>query len=161
VSRIVLLSLDVGFDIGRRHETYCVPERLEFARPVMRRCAGLNADEAWRQLLEECQDIPSLQLAADHHLAYRVDAVDLKNRLRDVETDRRDAVHAALLRIVVTPAATTSMALTCRWRSRPQHQKRTCLEATGGGASGASRHGHADRWLITTRSSPAPARDSR
>jgi hypothetical protein len=25
----------------------------------------------------------------------------------------------------ITPAATTSMALTCRWRSRPQHQKRS------------------------------------
>src|SRR4029077_20735010 len=87
--------------------------------------AGLNADQAWRQLLEECQDITSLQLAADHHLACRVNAVDLKNRLRDVETDRRDLVHAALLRIVVAPAATTSMALTCRWRSRPQHHDRT------------------------------------
>src|SRR6516162_4707690 len=74
---------------------------------MMRRCAGLNADEAWRQLLEECQDVTSLQLAPDDHLAYRVDAMDLKYRLRDVETDRRDPVHAALLRIVVTPAATT------------------------------------------------------
>src|SRR6516165_9929770 len=92
---------------------------------MMRRCAGFNTDEAWLQLLEECQDITSLQLAPDDHLAYRVDAVDLKNRLRDVETDRRDPVHAALLRIVVTPAATTSMALTCRWRSRPQHHCRT------------------------------------
>ena len=35
------------------------------------------------------------------------------------------AEYAALLRIVVTPAATTSMALMCRWRSRPQHQKRS------------------------------------
>src|SRR5215469_8573238 len=86
---------------------------------MMRRCAGFNTDEAWHQ------DITSLQLAPDDHLAYRVDAVDLKNRLRDVETDRRDPVHAALLRIVVTPAATTSMALTCRWRSRPQHQNPT------------------------------------
>ena len=92
---------------------------------MMRRCTGFNTDEAWHQLLEECQDITSLQLAPDDHLAYRVDAVDLKNRLRDVETDRRDPVQAALLRIVVTPAATTSMALTCRWRSRPQHQFRT------------------------------------
>src|SRR6516162_8891533 len=92
---------------------------------MMRRCAGLNVDEAWRQLLEECQDVTSLHLAPDDHLAYRVDAMDLKYRLRDVETDRRDPVHATLLRIVVTPAATTSMALTCRWRSRPQHQKRT------------------------------------
>src|SRR6516165_12532012 len=74
---------------------------------MMRRCAGFNTDEAWHQLLEECQDITSLQLAADDHPAYRVDAVDLKNRLRDVETDRRHPVHAALLRIVVTPAATT------------------------------------------------------
>src|SRR6516164_3989959 len=74
---------------------------------MMRRCAGLNADDAWRQLLEECQDVTSLQLAPDDHLAYRVDAMDLKYRLRDVETDRRDTVHAALLRIVVTPAATT------------------------------------------------------
>src|SRR6516225_7337632 len=94
---------------------------------MMRRCAGFNTDEAWHQLLEECQDITSLQLAPDDHLAYRVDAVDLKNRLRDVETDRRDPVHAALLRIVVTPAATTSMALTCRWRSRPQHHNRTSI----------------------------------
>jgi hypothetical protein len=67
--------------------------------------------------------LPCGPMAMRCHLAYRVDAVDLKNRLRDVETDRRDAVHAALLRIVVTPAATTSMALTCRWRSRPQHEK--------------------------------------
>src|SRR6516165_4505474 len=92
---------------------------------MMRRCAGFNTDEAWHQLLEECQDITSLQLAPDDHLAYRVDAVDLKNRLRDVETDRRDPVHAALLRIVVTPSATTSMALTCQWRSGPQHQELT------------------------------------
>ena len=70
---------------------------------MMRRCTGLNAYKARRQLLEECQDITSLQLAADDHLAYRVDAVDLKNRLRDVETDRRDPLHAALLQIVVTP----------------------------------------------------------
>src|SRR5262252_9865134 len=92
---------------------------------MMRRCAGFNTDEAWHQLLEERQDITSLQLAADDHVAYRVDTVDLKNRLSDVETDRRDPWHAALLRIVVTPAATTSMALTCRWRSRPQHQYQT------------------------------------
>src|SRR5215469_15120058 len=93
---------------------------------MMRRCAGFNTDEAWHQ------DITSLQLAPDDHLAYRVDAVDLKNQLRDVETDRRDPVHAALLRIVVTPAATTSMALTCRWRSRPQHQNRTWVSSQVG-----------------------------
>jgi hypothetical protein len=64
----------------------------------------LNAYEAWRQLLEERQDIASLQLAADDHVAYRVNTVDLKNRLSDVETDRRDPLHAALLRIVGHPS---------------------------------------------------------
>src|SRR4029077_12771990 len=66
-----------------------------------------NRVEAWRPRPQECQDRTSLQLGADHHLARRVNTVNLKNRLSDVETDRRDAVHAALLRIVVTPAATT------------------------------------------------------
>src|SRR5476649_2317196 len=91
---------------------------------MMRRRAGLNAHQTRRQLLEERQDITTLQLAADDHLAYRIDAVNLKNRLGNVETDCRNLLHGAILQIVVTTAATTSMALTCRWRSRPQHQKR-------------------------------------
>src|SRR5258706_2456276 len=92
---------------------------------MMRRRTGFNAYQARGQLLEERQHVASLQLAADDHLAYRVDAVNLKNRLGNVETDRRNPLHGAILQIVVTTAATTSMALTCRWRSRPQHQKRT------------------------------------
>src|SRR6516225_12120673 len=39
-----------------------------------------------------------------------------------VKTDR---LHLWLLRIVGASTAPTSMALTCRWRSRPQHQKQT------------------------------------
>src|SRR6266436_2365383 len=69
--------------------------------------------------------MPALELAADDHTACRIDAVDLKNLLGNIETNRRDRLHAHLLPIVVTPSATTSMALTCRWRSRPQHQKLT------------------------------------
>src|SRR5678809_1430819 len=49
----------------------------------------------------------------------------LKDRLGDVETDCRDRLHSWLLRIVGALTAPTSMALTCRWRSRPQHQKRS------------------------------------
>src|SRR5262249_39826872 len=36
---------------------------------------------------------------AHHHIAVRVDAVNLENRLCDVETDRRDRLHGCLLRI--------------------------------------------------------------
>jgi hypothetical protein len=67
---------------------------------MMRRGAGFDPDQARLQLLEECQDIAALQLAADEHLAFRVGAVHLKDRLRNIETDRCDRLHDWLLRIV-------------------------------------------------------------
>src|SRR6266705_4081225 len=92
---------------------------------MMRRGAGLDPNQAWLQLLEKRQDVAALQLTADEHLAFRVDAVDLKHRLCDIETNCGECLHSWLLRIVGALTAPTSMALMCRWRSRPQHQKRT------------------------------------
>src|SRR5215813_7741406 len=40
--------------------------------------------------------MPALQLTADDHLSRRIDAVNLKHRLGDVETDCRDRLHAWL-----------------------------------------------------------------
>ena len=77
-----------------------MPKGLQFARPMMRRGAGLDPNQARLQLLEKRQDVAALQLTADGHLAFRVDAVDLKNRLRDIETDCCDHLHDWLLRIV-------------------------------------------------------------
>src|SRR6266516_7556637 len=37
--------------------------------------------------------VTALQLAPDDHLTFRVDAMNLKNRLRDIETNRRDSLH--------------------------------------------------------------------
>src|SRR6478672_3789616 len=84
-----------------------------------------KANEARRQLLEERQDVATLQLTADDHLPGSINAVYLKDRLGDVETDCRNRLHNWLLRFVGALTAPTSMALTCRWRSRPQHQVRT------------------------------------
>ena len=66
---------------------HVMAERLELARPMMRGGAGLDPNQAWRQLLEERQDMAALQLTADEHIAFRVDAVRLKYRLGNVETD--------------------------------------------------------------------------
>src|SRR5262249_7403341 len=74
---------------------------------------------------EEWQNVAALELAANDYITCRVNPVDLKNRLCDVETDCRDRLHVWLLRIVGPLTAPTCMALPCRWRSRPQHQKRT------------------------------------
>src|ERR1700692_4935014 len=92
----------------------------------MMRCgARFDANQARRQLLKERQDVAALQLTANDHLAFRVNAVHLKYRLRNVETDGCDRLHDWLLRIVGALTAPTSLALMCRWRSRPQHQERT------------------------------------
>src|SRR3954454_21206 len=94
--------------------------------PVRERdvCSG----SGW-QLLEERQDVAALQLTADDHLPGSINAVHLKDRLGDVETDCRDRLHSWLLRIVGVLTPPTSRALTCRCRSRPQHHKRTKLLA--------------------------------
>jgi hypothetical protein len=56
-----------------------VTERLKFARPMMRRCTGLDANQAWWQLLKERQNISSLELTANNHIALFIDAMNLKN----------------------------------------------------------------------------------
>ena len=72
---------------------------------MMRRSAGLDPDQARWQLLEKCYDVAPLQLTADDHLAFLVDAMDLKHRFGDVETDRRHCLHNCLLRNVGTLTA--------------------------------------------------------
>src|SRR5215467_14269956 len=72
----------------------------------MRRGAGFDANQAWRQSLEECQDVSSLQLPAQDHLAGRVNSMHLKDRLGDIETDCRNRLHSWLLRIVGTLSGT-------------------------------------------------------
>jgi hypothetical protein len=52
---------------------------LQLARPMVRRCASLDANQAWRQLLKECQDVTTLQLAADDHPTGGIDSVYLKD----------------------------------------------------------------------------------
>src|SRR6476659_5202996 len=125
IGGIVLLALEIGLHVGRRHQSNSVAECLQLARPMVGRSASLDPNQARWQLLEEWQNISALQLPANDHFAVRIHPVNLKNRLGDVETDRCDRVHAWLLRIVVTSKATTPVALTCRWRSRPQHHVRT------------------------------------
>src|SRR6476660_9743626 len=99
-----------------------------------------KANEARRQLLEERQDVATLQLTADDHLPGRINAVYLKDRLGDVETDCRNRLHNWLLRFVGALTAPTSMALTCRWRSRPQHQMRTSAKSFSSARTQPQRH---------------------
>jgi hypothetical protein len=75
------------------------------------------------QLLEESYEVAPLQPPAHDDLTFRINAVDLENRLGDIETGCRNRLHVWLFQIVGALTAPTFMAITCRWRSRPQHQE--------------------------------------
>ncbi len=102
-------------------------ERFELARTVMRRRTGLDTNQAWRRLLKEHQNIAALKLATEDDIALRIDTMNLRDRLRDIETDCRDRLHVGSSEWGASTAP-TSVALARRWRSRPQHQEQTCHE---------------------------------
>jgi hypothetical protein len=46
---------------------------------MVRRCACLDPNQAWRQLLKERQDVATLQLTPNDHLASSINAVNLED----------------------------------------------------------------------------------
>src|SRR5262249_51414984 len=119
-------------------------KRLQLARPIVRRGACLDADKTEWQLLKEREDKPALQLAADNHLASSINAVHLKDRFGDVETDCRNRLHGSSSESwepsKQRPRLWHSSA---GWRSRPQHQKQTHalqqIVGVGSSANGSRR----------------------
>src|SRR6266567_8372714 len=93
---IVLAALNVGLHVARRHQPHCMTERLKPAAPIMCARTCLNADEAGGQRREELQQLRSGDALADYYRAISIYAVNLKNRLRDIETDRANLAHGRL-----------------------------------------------------------------
>jgi hypothetical protein len=56
IGRIVLVPFDIGLHVGWWHQAHGMAKRLELARPMVRRGASLDANQAWWQLLEERQN---------------------------------------------------------------------------------------------------------
>jgi hypothetical protein len=88
---------------------------------MVRRSASFDADDARRQLLEEWQEPGGASVVGAQAHSLERPHRGPGDRLGDIETDRCDRLHAWLRRIVVTSTATMALALTCRWRSGPQH----------------------------------------
>src|SRR6202051_4441737 len=59
----------------------------------MRRSTSFDTDQARRLLLKECQYLATLELTTEDDIALLIDAVNLKHRLRDIETDCRYGLH--------------------------------------------------------------------
>ena len=92
------------------------------------RGASLYANQACWQLLKERQHRPPLQLAADDHLAAASTPCAWKT---DLAMSKPMSLSSAWLAPLNRGGLNrpTSMAPTCRWRGRPQHQKRTYCDA--------------------------------
>jgi hypothetical protein len=91
----MFVPLDIGLHVLGRHQLDLVTQRGDLARPVMRRRARLDPDQARRVLLEERQDLSAPELAADDHRAIRGDPVHLKDALRNIQSDRCNLFHRA------------------------------------------------------------------
>src|SRR5437899_4443841 len=96
IGSIVLAALHIGFDIGWRHEPCVMPQLLELACPLMRRCARFHANAARRQIGKELKNSRSTNTPPDYHRAISIDAVNLKHRLRNIDPDRANLAHGRL-----------------------------------------------------------------
>src|SRR3954447_14651648 len=63
---------------------------------MVRRGASFQADDARRQTGKELKNLRSTNTPTDHDHAIRIDAVNLKHRLRNIETDRANFAHGRL-----------------------------------------------------------------
>ena len=67
-----------------------VTKLRQFTRPIMGGGARLHADKSRRQRLEELQHLAAPKLLPNDDLLGRVDPVNLKHVLGDIQTDRGD-----------------------------------------------------------------------
>src|SRR5262245_60135295 len=96
ISRVVFAALHIRFDIARRHEPRVMPQLLELACPLMRRCARFHPNAARRQIGKEIKNSRATNALADYHRAICIDAVNLKHQLRNIDADRANLAHGRL-----------------------------------------------------------------
>ena len=67
----------------------------QFSSPIVRRAAGLQPDEACRDLGEELKHLASAQALPDDDIPCRGNTVKLKDRLCDIQSDRNCWFHGS------------------------------------------------------------------
>ena len=72
-------------------------ERLKLAAPMMCTRARFNANQAGRQRREELQHRCAADTLTDQNRTINIHAVNLKNRLRYIETDRANDLTEILI----------------------------------------------------------------
>ena len=93
---VILAALQISLHIARRHQSNCVPEPLQLSAPMMRCRTRLDPNKAGRKIGKELQNLRTTDTLADYHRAIRIDTVNLKHRLRNIETNRANLAHGRL-----------------------------------------------------------------
>src|SRR5262249_49128340 len=96
IGGIVLVALDVRLHVLRPHQPHLMAKRAQLPRPVVRRRARLQANQTWRQSTEERQNLRTPKLLAQNRRSLRINPVQLKNMLRQVQSDRSNLAHGWL-----------------------------------------------------------------
>ena len=87
IGGIVLPAFDVGLHVGWRHELHFMTKPSQLPSPMMSRSTGLHPNETGRKRREECQNVNATELLPDNAPSLGVHAVDLKDVLREIESD--------------------------------------------------------------------------
>src|SRR6201982_2620463 len=122
---VILTALEISLHITGRHQPHRMAERPKLTAPMMGTWAGFNANKARRQSRKQLQHLCAAHSLADHNRAIGIHAVNLKYRLRNIETNCANLAHGRLPSMwfaLTQPPYGTSMPQSGR---RPQHQKRT------------------------------------
>ena len=76
-----LVAPDVGFHVRGRDQLYFMSQRRNFTTPIVCACASVHRHNTGREAAKKLQHATAPQLADEHGLALRVDAVNLKTLL--------------------------------------------------------------------------------
>src|SRR3954452_2724806 len=97
VSRIVLVALDEGFDVGGWDQSNLMPEVTDGPPPMVRAPTGFHGDDAARLLGKEGENFFSGKLFAEPHAAVDKGAMRLEGPLCKIETDNANLVRGGPL----------------------------------------------------------------
>ncbi|CAI2934343.1 conserved protein of unknown function [Aminobacter niigataensis] len=93
IGGIVFLPLQIRLHVLCRQQPHIMASCDQLSRPIVGGAAGLDPDEASGQILEEPKHSPSGQFPPNDNRARGIHTVHLKDRLRDIQTNRRNVDH--------------------------------------------------------------------
>jgi hypothetical protein len=94
----------MAFDAAGLHQPDVVAELDQLPCPVMRTRASFHADQACRLALKELEHLAALELTTQDSAAFGINAVQLENRLRQIDPDCGNIDHGWLPLLAVFTA---------------------------------------------------------